>query len=53
MDGVLGRAGWSWLFIVGGSSTVFVALLTFLVLPDHPHNTLWINEQERAVAHRW
>ncbi|KAJ9602232.1 hypothetical protein H2200_013352 [Cladophialophora chaetospira] len=50
IDGLFNLEGWRWLFIVGGSFTVFVALVAFLVLPDYPHNTRWLHEEERAVA---
>ncbi len=50
IDGALGLAGWRWLFIVGGSLTVFVGCIALFVLPDYPHNTKWLHQEERAVA---
>lgn len=36
MDGVAGRASWSWLFIIEGSMTVVIAILLVPILTDYP-----------------
>jgi len=36
LDGALGRAGWRWMFIVGGLVTIPVALFGFLTFPGTP-----------------
>ncbi|CAI6093629.1 hypothetical protein V2G26_017259 [Clonostachys chloroleuca] len=36
LEGVLGRAGWRWAFIINGICTIFVALLAFFFLPGYP-----------------
>ncbi|KAL3481043.1 major facilitator superfamily domain-containing protein [Aspergillus californicus] len=36
LDGSAGRAGWRWAFLINGVCTIFVALLSFFVLPGYP-----------------
>lgn len=66
LDGARGLRAWRWIFvrqlppttdyrltnlqIIEGAITVAVALSAFFVLPDFPHTTKWITEEERAVA---
>ncbi|KAF8838315.1 MFS general substrate transporter [Paxillus ammoniavirescens] len=50
MGGKLGDAAWRWLFYIEGSLTIFVALCAFFILPDFPHNTSWLSDQERKLA---
>ncbi|KAF8450462.1 MFS general substrate transporter [Boletus edulis BED1] len=51
MDGVLGYAGWRWLFYIEGTLTVIVALSAIFVLPDFPSSpSQWLTPQERALA---
>jgi MFS family permease len=50
IDGAYGLEGWRWLFIVGGSITIVMACIAFFTLPDYPHNTRWLYEEERALA---
>ncbi|KAM5357872.1 hypothetical protein ACJZ2D_015819 [Fusarium nematophilum] len=51
MDGTLGLAGWKWLFILQGGVTFFIALVGYFVLPDYPHTTKWLTQEERDLAH--
>jgi len=51
MDGSLGLAGWKWLFILQGVVTFVIAIVGYFVLPDFPHNTKWLTEEERSLAH--
>ncbi|GMM35165.1 hypothetical protein DASC09_024900 [Saccharomycopsis crataegensis] len=46
----LGIAAWRWLFIIEGVITIPVAICAMFILPDFPHNTKWLSEQERALA---
>lgn len=39
LDGVLGLAGWRWLFIMCGVITVPGSLWGFFAVPDSPYNT--------------
>lgn len=50
LNGARGLLAWRWIFIIEGSITVTVALLSFLVLPDFPNNTRWLSPEESAVA---
>jgi MFS family permease len=50
MEGAKGLAGWRWLFIIEGTLTIFFAILSIFVLPDYPHSTRWLSEEERAFA---
>ncbi|UZJ54580.1 hypothetical protein CBS101457_003900 [Exobasidium rhododendri] len=50
MEGTAGIRGWKWLFIIEGSITVFVALCAIFILPDFPHNTNILTEDERKLA---
>lgn len=50
MDGVRGLESWRWLFIIEAAMTVGVALVSFFLLPNYPHNTRWIKGEERTVA---
>ncbi|KAM0424309.1 hypothetical protein ACHAPT_010455 [Fusarium lateritium] len=38
MEGVLGRAGWRWAFIINGVCTIAVALAAFFLLPGYPES---------------
>ncbi|KAH7915561.1 major facilitator superfamily domain-containing protein [Hygrophoropsis aurantiaca] len=50
MQGKLGDAAWRWLFYIEGSLTVVVAICAIFILPDFPHNTRWLSDQERRLA---
>ena len=42
MDGLGGKAGWAWIFILEGAVTVLIGVATFLIMPDTPE-----------LSHRW
>lgn len=50
MDGVGGYSSWRWLFIIEGAATVAAAVPAYFILPNYPHTTKWLGEQERALA---
>jgi MFS family permease len=52
LNGVFGRAGWRWLFIVQGIITLPLAFLGFVVWPGLPTSpTRWyMTEEEHALA---
>lgn len=54
MDGVHGKAGWQWLFIIAGAVTVGQGLLAFISVPDSPAITraLWLTDDEKQLARR-
>ncbi|KAJ5802991.1 uncharacterized protein N7503_005441 [Penicillium pulvis] len=50
MDGKAGLPAWRWLFIIEGASTIPVALLAMVTLPDYPATTKWLTDEERILA---
>ncbi|RCH81348.1 hypothetical protein CU098_003644 [Rhizopus stolonifer] len=50
MDGIFGISGWRWMFLFDASITVILACSGYTYLPDYPHNTEWLNQQERELA---
>ena len=46
-DGLLGLAGWKWLFIVEGLPTVVLAGIVFSFLPDRPADARWLTLPQR------
>ncbi|OJA20893.1 hypothetical protein AZE42_00909 [Rhizopogon vesiculosus] len=53
LQGVSGRSGWRWLFIIDGIITLPIAFYGFLVFPDVPSSTtkvFYLNEEERAFS---
>lgn len=50
MQGYRGLQAWRWLFIIEAIMTVSVAAFAFFVLPNFPHTTTWLSEEERAYA---
>ncbi|KAF1915282.1 major facilitator superfamily domain-containing protein [Ampelomyces quisqualis] len=49
LDGIMGRAGWQWLFIVCGIISLPIAFLGFWCIPDFPETSkaFYITEEER------
>ncbi|KAJ7668665.1 major facilitator superfamily domain-containing protein [Mycena polygramma] len=53
LDGKRNIAGWSWIFIIEGSVTLFLGVLAFFWLPDFPElNTFLSPEQTAFVLQR-
>ena len=50
LDGVLGLAGWQWLFLVEGLPAVIAGIVLFVLLPDRPEDATWLNDDERRVV---
>jgi len=52
LNGVDGRSGWRWLFVIDGVITLPIALYGFLIFPDVPATTkaFYLSEEERALA---
>ncbi|WP_445529964.1 MFS transporter [Streptomyces cyslabdanicus] len=46
-DGLLGTAGWQWLFIIEGAPSIILGVLAAFVLTDKPSNAKWLNSEER------
>ncbi|KAI6801727.1 MFS general substrate transporter [Hortaea werneckii] len=47
MDGVGGKAGWAWIFLLEGIATVLIGIACFFVMPDTPAlSSRWLNTEE-------
>ena len=53
MDGVGGKPGWAWIFILEGLATVLIGIMSFWMVHDFPTNATFLSDKERArVLHR-
>ena len=50
MDGVGGKPGWAWIFILEGLVTVVAGFLSFWIIQDFPDNATFLTDAERAVV---
>ncbi|EJT76536.1 pantothenate transporter liz [Gaeumannomyces tritici R3-111a-1] len=52
LNGVMGRAGWRWLFVIHGIITLPISFLGFVVWPGLPisRRRWWMTEEEHALA---
>lgn len=50
MEGTLGHRAWRWLYWIEGAVTMLIAISAAFILPDLPHNTRGLTEEERQVA---
>ncbi|TEB13966.1 MFS general substrate transporter [Coprinellus micaceus] len=57
MRGILGRAGWRWLFLVEGCLTLIIGIATFFKMPPSPTQTKtwfrpkgWFTDREEVIA---
>jgi MFS transporter, ACS family, tartrate transporter len=51
MGGLLGMAGWQWMFIAEGVPAVLLGIACLFVLADTPEKANWLTEEERASLH--
>ena len=49
MDGVGGKAGWCWIFIIEGLITVLAGLATPFILPDSVDTATWLDATEKMI----
>ncbi|KAF9884628.1 hypothetical protein FE257_001381 [Aspergillus nanangensis] len=47
MDGVGGKAGWSWIFILEGLATILVGILSFWMVYDFPDEAKFLSDIDR------
>src|SRR5690349_2472550 len=52
MDGVLGLAGWHWLFLMEGLPAVVLGLMALAVLTDRPEKAGWLPAPDREWLSR-
>ena len=48
LNGVLGLAGWKWMYLAEAVPTVLVGILAFFYLTDRPAEARWLAPNERA-----
>ncbi|KAJ7134646.1 major facilitator superfamily domain-containing protein [Mycena epipterygia] len=48
MEGVGGRRGWQWIFILEGLLTVACSILAYFIVPTWSHQATFLTEAERA-----
>ena len=52
MDGVGGKPGWAWIFILEGLVTVVAGAVSFFIIQDFPDNASFLSEAERDLVIR-
>ena len=52
MDGVGGKSGWAWIFILEGIITFIVAIAAFFVMNDYPSTAKFLTETEKKEVAR-
>jgi MFS family permease len=53
MNGVAGRTGWSWIFILEGLFTILCAIASFWVIQDFPETAKLLTGTERRYSLRF
>jgi ACS family tartrate transporter-like MFS transporter len=48
MDGVLGLAGWKWMFLLESVPAMLLAPVVLAFLPDRPSDAKWLSSDEKA-----
>ena len=48
LDGVMGIAGWRWLFLLEGLPAIALAAIVLWYLPDIPAKAPWLNDGQKA-----
>jgi MFS family permease len=48
MDGLGGKPGWAWIFIIEGALTVVVGLLSFWMVHDFPDEAKFLSPEDKA-----
>jgi MFS transporter, ACS family, tartrate transporter len=48
LDGVLGLAGWKWMFIAEAVPTVIIGFFILVFVTDRPHHAHWLSDEERS-----
>ncbi|WP_233889777.1 MFS transporter [Paraburkholderia flagellata] len=49
MSGILGLAGWRWMFVLQAVPTVLLGCVAAFVLPDGPASARWLSAREREL----
>ena len=52
MDGIGGKPGWAWIFILEGLITVVAGVASFWIIQDFPDTAKFLTEEERTFVIR-
>ena len=52
MDGILGKPGWTWIFLLEGLVTTASGFISFWMIHDFPKDAGFLTEAERTVVVR-
>ena len=52
MDGVGGKPGWAWIFILEGLATVVAGFVSYWIIQDFPDTAKFLTEAERTIVIR-
>jgi len=50
MNGVAGKPGWSWIFILEGIFTVIIGVASFWIVQDFPDTAKFLSKEERSFV---
>ena len=50
MDGIGGKPGWAWIFILEGLATIVAGATSFFIIQDFPDTARFLSEAERAMV---
>jgi MFS transporter, ACS family, tartrate transporter len=48
MDGILGLAGWQWMYIIEGVPAMLMAVVALKAMTDYPRDAMWLTLEERT-----
>jgi ACS family tartrate transporter-like MFS transporter len=51
MNGILGLAGWKWLFILEGLPVAALGFVVLAVLTERPEDAEWLTDEEKRTIH--
>jgi ACS family 4-hydroxyphenylacetate permease-like MFS transporter len=49
LDGILGLAGWRWLFLLEGLPAVILGAVAYFYLPNGPATATWLSDDEKSA----
>jgi len=52
MDGLGGKPGWAWIFLLEGLATIVAGFLSFWIIQDFPDSAKFLTDAERTVVVR-
>ncbi|KAJ3565456.1 hypothetical protein NP233_g7613 [Leucocoprinus birnbaumii] len=52
MDGIGGKPGWAWIFILEGLATVIIGVISYFIIQDFPDTAKFLSEEERVFIIR-